>query len=59
MCSSTFFYETGYSIFVLRQASRRSWRIGEKEAVKVEFLYYEDTVQASCLRLMGSSFWCL
>lgn len=47
------FYETGYSIFVLRQASRRSWRIGQKEPVKVKFLYYEDTVQASCLRLMG------
>ncbi len=53
MWSSTFFYETGYSIFVLRQASRRSWRIGQKEPVKVKFLYYEDTVQASCLRLMG------
>jgi hypothetical protein len=23
-----FFYETGYSIYTLRQASRRSWRIG-------------------------------
>jgi hypothetical protein len=32
------FYETGYSIFVLRQASRRSWRIGQKEPVKVKFL---------------------
>jgi len=53
MWSSTFFYETGCSIFVLRQASRRSWRIGQKEPVKVKFLYYEDTVQASCLRLMG------
>ena len=47
------FYETGYSIFVLRQASRRSWRIGQREPVKVKFLYYQDTVQASCLRLMG------
>src|SRR5271168_3149998 len=25
------FYETGYSIYVLRQASRRSWRIGRSE----------------------------
>ena len=24
------FYETGYSIYVLRQASRRSWRIGQR-----------------------------
>jgi hypothetical protein len=47
------FYETGYSIFVQRQASRRSWRIGQRKPVKVKFLYYEHTVQASCLRLMG------
>jgi len=24
------FYETGYSTYTLRQASRRSWRIGQK-----------------------------
>jgi hypothetical protein len=47
------FYETGYSIYVLRQASRRSWRIGQREPVKVKFLYYLDTLQANCLRLMG------
>ncbi len=47
------FYETGYSIYVLRQASRRSWRIGQREPVKVKFLYYQDTLQGNCLRLMG------
>jgi len=31
------FYQTGYSIFVLRQASRRSWRIGQRLPVKVKF----------------------
>ena len=25
-----FFVQTGYSIYTLRQASRRSWRIGQK-----------------------------
>lgn len=47
------FGETGYSIYVLRQASRRSWRIGQKRPVRVKFLHYADTMQESCLRLMG------
>ena len=47
------FYESGYSIFVLRQASRRSWRIGQKYPVKVKFLAYTGTMQENCLRLMG------
>jgi hypothetical protein len=47
------FYETGYSIYVLRQASRRSWRIGQRTPVKVKFLHYAETMQETCLRLMG------
>jgi hypothetical protein len=47
------FAQTGYSIYVLRQASRRSWRIGQKQPVKVKFLAYAGTMQESCLRLMG------
>ena len=29
--------ETGYSVYVVRQASRRSWRIGQTRPVKVVF----------------------
>ncbi len=47
------FYETGYSIYVLRQASRRSWRIGQRAPVNVKFLHYAETMQETCLRLMG------
>src|SRR6185312_16118136 len=47
------FYESGYSLHTLRQASRRSWRIGQKRNVRVKFLCYEGTMQGSCLRLMG------
>src|ERR1700722_18895937 len=47
------FYETGYSLYVLRQASRRSWRIGQRATVKVKFLHYSNTMQETCLRLMG------
>jgi hypothetical protein len=32
-----FFVQTGYSIYTLRQAGRRSWRIGQKEPVRVAF----------------------
>ena len=47
------FYESGYSLHTLRQASRRSWRIGQRKPVRVKFLCYEGTMQTSCLRLMG------
>ena len=48
-----FFYETGYSIYTLRQASRRSWRIGQRHNVNVKFFYYAGTMQETCVRLMG------
>jgi hypothetical protein len=48
-----YFYETGYSIYTLRQASRRSWRIGQKKNVNVKFFYYAGSMQEACLRLMG------
>jgi hypothetical protein len=47
------FYESGYSLHTLRQASRRSWRIGQTRPVRVKFLCYEGTMQTACLRLMG------
>jgi hypothetical protein len=48
-----FFYETGYSIYTLRQASRRSWRIGQWSNVNVKFFHYAGSMQETCLRLMG------
>jgi hypothetical protein len=50
---SLIFYESGYSLHTLRQASRRSWRIGQRQPVHAFFLHYEDTMQSACLRLMG------
>jgi hypothetical protein len=47
------FYETGYSLHTLRQASRRSWRIGQRLPVRVKFVTYAGTMQETCLRLMG------
>jgi hypothetical protein len=48
-----YFYETGYSLHTLRQASRRSWRIGQHLPVRVKFVTYGGTMQETCLRLMG------
>jgi hypothetical protein len=48
-----YFYETGYSLHTLRQASRRSWRIGQRLGVRVKFFVYKATTQLTCLRLMG------
>jgi superfamily II DNA or RNA helicase len=50
---SLIFFESGYSLHTLRQASRRSWRIGQRQPVHVFYLHYEGTMQSSCLRLMG------
>ena len=51
--SSLIFFESGYSLHTLRPASRRSWRIGQCQPVRVFYLHYEETLQSSCLRLMG------
>jgi hypothetical protein len=50
---SLVFYETGYDLFTLRQASRRSWRIGQKRPCRVYYLYYKDTMQARAMALMA------
>jgi hypothetical protein len=47
------FYETGYDLFTLRQASRRSWRIGQKHPCRVYYLYYKETMQARAMALMA------
>jgi hypothetical protein len=47
------FYETGYNIFTLRQASRRAWRIGQSQPRRVVYLYYEGTMQERAMALMG------
>ena len=48
------FMQTGYNVYTLQQAARRSWRIGQHEAVHVYFFGYQDTAQIDCLELMAS-----
>ena len=45
--------EVDYSIYVSRQASRRSWRIGQTRPVKVVYMAYRNTLQADALKLVA------
>lgn len=58
------FLGTGYNVYTVQQAARRSWRIGQTERVVVHFLGYvlvpamdgepaQGTAQTACLRLMA------
>lgn len=48
------FYQIGYNIFTLRQASRRSWRLSQTRPIEVYFLYYKNTIQEQALSLMAT-----
>lgn len=48
-----YFAQTGYNVYTVAQASRRSWRIGQKEAVKVYYACYAHSAQVQCLELMA------
>ncbi len=50
---SIVWYETDYSVYTMRQASRRSWRIGQDQGVKVVFMAYRGTLQADALKLVA------
>lgn len=47
-------YQTDYSVYVMRQASRRSWRPGQASDVEVTFLAYRGTLQERALGLVAA-----
>lgn len=47
------FLQTGYNVYTLQQAARRSWRIGQKNPVRVVFFGYAGSSQITCLQLMA------
>jgi hypothetical protein len=47
------FYETGYELPVMRQASRRAWRLQQPKECKVFYMFYEKTMQEKAMELMG------
>lgn len=48
------FMQTGFNVYTVQQAARRSWRIGQTQAVEVIYLGYEKSSQTACLQLMAS-----
>jgi hypothetical protein len=50
---SIVFMQTGYNVYTLMQAARRSWRIGQQHGVEVLFLGYAQSAQSRCLALMA------
>ena len=46
-------HEVEYSVYTMRQASRRSWRIGQRRPVRVVYLAYRATLQAQALTLVA------
>ena len=46
-------FETDYLVYAMRQASRRSWRIGQTRPVKLVFMAYRNTLQADALKLVA------
>lgn len=47
------FYQTGYNLFDLEQASRRSWRISQERDCEVRYQYYRGTMQERAMLLMS------
>jgi len=47
------FLQTCYNVYTLQQAARRSWRIGQKQAVRALFFGYAGSSQITCLQLMA------
>jgi hypothetical protein len=48
-----FWFEPDYSVYTLRQASRRSWRIGQTRPVRVIYAMYAGTLQTLALQLIA------
>ena len=51
---SIVFYQCGYSTYTLRQGSRRSWRITQRDPVKVYYMAYSDTMQTRAMKLIAT-----
>ena len=48
------FYQIGYNLSTMRQASRRSWRLSQTKDIQVYFFYYMGTIQEQALSLMAT-----
>ena len=51
--NSICFYQTGYNLNTMRQASARGWRLGQPKDCRVYYLFYQGTAQESAMRLVA------
>lgn len=48
------FFQTPFSPYILRQASRRPWRMGQTRKVDVHFLVAEGTLQPAAMKIVAN-----
>lgn len=51
---SLYFYQTGHRLTIVRQASGRHWRIGQKNACETVYSGYKDSMQELDINLMAT-----
>lgn len=51
---SIVYYQLSYQVYTIRQADRRTWRIGQTKDCSIYFLYYKDTIQEDIAKLMAT-----
>ncbi|MCT1403875.1 DEAD/DEAH box helicase family protein [Paenibacillus sp. p3-SID867] len=54
MFPSLYFYQTGYRLNIVRQASRRHWRIGQANKCLTVYNSYKGTMQELAINLMAA-----
>jgi len=50
---TSIFYEPEYSVYLIQQASRRTWRLGQTQRVKIYFAVYEGTMEHRAVAHVG------
>jgi hypothetical protein len=51
--ATTIFYEIEYSVYLVQQASRRTWRLGQTQPVKIYFPIYAGTMEHRAVGHVG------
>jgi predicted RNA-binding Zn-ribbon protein involved in translation (DUF1610 family) len=50
---TSIFYEPEYSVYLIQQASRRTWRLGQTQRVKIYFAVYQGTMEHRAVAHVG------
>ncbi|HWE35045.1 MAG TPA: hypothetical protein VG406_00620 [Isosphaeraceae bacterium] len=50
------FYQSSYEVNLMRQASRRHWRIGQPRECRTYYLYYAQTMQHRAVKHIGEKY---